>query len=1700
MAENGRTGLERGPQPHIIASPPGTGAPIDRINYTPETGEVHAPGVLAPIDKLNYSLVPHDELQAGGNVSPPGQPPQGGGPAAGTGLSSALQPANAGQRVQSNVWKNTGQGGSMGMGADSIVASPGTPAGTDGLMGRYGENAALRTNQFSPGQPPLSPTPYGTGPGPRVQASGPTARPVEQRGSMTGNLQNWGMGTGADDDGDGYDDDTGEPVSPEDAIYGSSGGSAASGGGDTSGGGGASSPAESQPPTTAPSGYHFMLDPPNGADGQPPRGPGGAPVRQTLWLQSDTGGKANIPIGYYDAQYKAGTSERPFVKYAEKEQRAMSPDYAKELDANLKTGSGRQIIEQMGGDGKMHRVLVDKEHPDQGVITDYGVSQPDKAATPGQEGNTKIYGQDSPHPTVLVQGADGKWTHDAAREAQMARDYAAKQQTDVDKQAGINQARIDAATIGSTPYAVHQDSAGQTWIVNEQTGAQEKLGGVDPKAGIYESNGRLLKLSDDGKSATEMYKPPPGYDIHYDTYGRAIAVNKDDPSKTQTIYTPEDYEDRKAIDRQKALADIEKSKSDLATAKITQADSRMKMLDSLQKLEHPEARFIGSSDIYLPSGAAADVQRYNPETKTSTYEHVSGGDLSDEQKANIARMRSLMDEMDKALAGGDTQKANAAATEIQKSQTQQPTQQPQAKQEDQPGLINLGIDEKQALAANSPAGAIMKPGWPGEDPRLQGAAQPPTTRTTAAGDIAHYDAQGNLTGIDYKNTAPPDYEGLGSTLAEGLEDTTDQGDQGEQDQTDEYGQENPDEVVWDPTVGRRRRRSEITGAGTDIPQGGQGTSLPDKHRPAGNPGYDTTPTPQAIQGAPPPPGAAPVGAPPMGGATSPSPMGGDPTAIASQPGYNPLKPPDLAALGPPGGGGGTMPGIQPGAMPSQPGALPNTNDPLFQFAMQRRQAGQGAPMGGGQDEQPAQPNAGSYAGWTPPVPQDDVAGIGHRFGQQMNMGEPFHSGVDLQAVEGTPTIAPVDGVVQRVEYNPQGLGITVILQGKDGTTHKLGHLKETSAYPGLTVSQGQDLQSKVGSTGNTTGSHLHWAVKTPDGQPTDPTASLGAMANLPPVPGTQMMGPPGGTSSPGGPQPGPQAAQGTPPTPVQSAGQPPQPMGGGQDEPADEDPLSPFGWNKQNPYGFNDRNLQRQWNIQHNRWVDQQMKKQGTWRTAPGAADDPERDARQERIRQGTASKADYDAEQEARGEDLDPGHSIGEYERNTQPEDRYRRSQETNPQSSAAQHGIQNRSTWNDSPYTAEGWNPHDKDTNPKEWNKWDRQHKWFIRQQQGQEALGGKLDKLADQGWPQGAIDEMKQLGHPPTQDEVEAIRAKYKPAETPAAPEEKQDATDWETEWERKRAAGEPTTPPPGGWEPKGVTNPTPPPDKTGLAVGTEKPPPTSWEDLAKLSPENRPPAETDEERVAREHAERRAQMDEDARDAGYNDWQHQMDEEEKAYQAEEQRLQQKYPGYGDYEPGIPEIPDKSKSVSPPIDLGGGHKPPVGPSIEDLSKPNIFMPPVEMPGGHIPVPLPEFPQGHVPGPEVQLPEHTEGAGPPLPDLGDVQESVNNWWDQRPAWLGGAGADTGEPSVPAEPGHQDMSSEEIMALLMELIARMQAPRSGMGAGLQLGPVHLSTSMRQPMRMPSSRMEMGRRAGWTPRAGGMKRRSSAGTSAMLDI
>lgn len=85
-----------------------------------------------------------------------------------------------------------------------------------------------------------------------------------------------------------------------------------------------------------------------------------------------------------------------------------------------------------------------------------------------------------------------------------------------------------------------------------------------------------------------------------------------------------------------------------------------------------------------------------------------------------------------------------------------------------------------------------------------------------------------------------------------------------------------------------------------------------------------------------------------------------------------------------------------------------------------------------------------------------------------------HAGLDVAAPTGTPVVAPGDAVVLDVgDY--YFCGKSVILDHGNGLHTLYCHLSETTAKAGTTVSQG-DRIGAIGSTGRSTGPHLHWTV------------------------------------------------------------------------------------------------------------------------------------------------------------------------------------------------------------------------------------------------------------------------------------------------------------------------------------------------------------------------------------------------------------------------------------------------------------------------------------------------------------------------------------------------------------------------------------------------------------------------------------------------
>jgi murein DD-endopeptidase MepM/ murein hydrolase activator NlpD len=107
------------------------------------------------------------------------------------------------------------------------------------------------------------------------------------------------------------------------------------------------------------------------------------------------------------------------------------------------------------------------------------------------------------------------------------------------------------------------------------------------------------------------------------------------------------------------------------------------------------------------------------------------------------------------------------------------------------------------------------------------------------------------------------------------------------------------------------------------------------------------------------------------------------------------------------------------------------------------------------------------------------AAITSAFGWRVHpvMGESrFHTGTDLGAPQGTPVLAAFAGKVGVADFMG-GYGLAVVLQHQNGTEETLyGHMSEIFVKPGETVKQG-DVIGRVGSTGLSTGPHLHFEFR-----------------------------------------------------------------------------------------------------------------------------------------------------------------------------------------------------------------------------------------------------------------------------------------------------------------------------------------------------------------------------------------------------------------------------------------------------------------------------------------------------------------------------------------------------------------------------------------------------------------------------------------------
>ena len=98
-------------------------------------------------------------------------------------------------------------------------------------------------------------------------------------------------------------------------------------------------------------------------------------------------------------------------------------------------------------------------------------------------------------------------------------------------------------------------------------------------------------------------------------------------------------------------------------------------------------------------------------------------------------------------------------------------------------------------------------------------------------------------------------------------------------------------------------------------------------------------------------------------------------------------------------------------------------------------------------------------------------------------GRRLHAGIDLAAPTGTPIVATSDGVVSVADWSG-GYGLLVSIEHGAGLQTRYGHMSQLAVTRGQAVRRG-DIIGYVGSTGRSTGPHLHYEMRI-DGQAVDP--------------------------------------------------------------------------------------------------------------------------------------------------------------------------------------------------------------------------------------------------------------------------------------------------------------------------------------------------------------------------------------------------------------------------------------------------------------------------------------------------------------------------------------------------------------------------------------------------------------------------------------
>ncbi len=123
-----------------------------------------------------------------------------------------------------------------------------------------------------------------------------------------------------------------------------------------------------------------------------------------------------------------------------------------------------------------------------------------------------------------------------------------------------------------------------------------------------------------------------------------------------------------------------------------------------------------------------------------------------------------------------------------------------------------------------------------------------------------------------------------------------------------------------------------------------------------------------------------------------------------------------------------------------------------------------------------------------PVQGTNTISLSNPYGSRVKpggQGETFHAGIDIPAPESEVILAAADGTVSEVGFDPER-GNYLVLDHGDGLTTLYGQCRDFAVEEGDAVRAGERIGA-VGSTGMSTGPHLHFEVRQDD-EPQNPVA------------------------------------------------------------------------------------------------------------------------------------------------------------------------------------------------------------------------------------------------------------------------------------------------------------------------------------------------------------------------------------------------------------------------------------------------------------------------------------------------------------------------------------------------------------------------------------------------------------------------------------